>query len=131
MWLPIPPRRKQPSQKTITRKKHFNHFNSALRVGRSSFRRVVTPHGKSRVPSEVTKPMPLLTTQATMNIKSMECSHDVGNGGKMQRAEKIKRHDLKILRIRETQWLQAESQGLSSKQVLLYTAQKNWLLACS
>ena len=45
-----------------------NHLNSAVGVRRSSFRRVMTPHDESLIPSEVTSLMPFLTTSATINL---------------------------------------------------------------
>lgn len=68
-WL-VMVSQKSNSLKSLTRKNYSNHLKSALGVKSSSFRSVMMPHGVSRVPSEFTSLMPLLTTRATINLNT-------------------------------------------------------------
>lgn len=52
-------RKNQPCEKMVTTIKSSNHLRSALPVEGSSLRRITTPYGETRDPSEVTTLMPL------------------------------------------------------------------------
>lgn len=66
MELVTPSRKAQLYWNKLARISQPNHLNSALRIGGSSFRRIVTPHRVNRDISEVVRLMPLPTTRATI-----------------------------------------------------------------
>ncbi|KAH9590469.1 Craniofacial development protein 2 [Schistosoma haematobium] len=104
----------------LTRKNNSNHLNSALGV-RFPFRRTMTPHGESRVPSEATRPMPLLTTRATTFTDTWNVRTMWETGKTSQIATGMRRYNLAVLEISETYWTQTGQQRLNTREMLLYS----------
>ncbi|VDP55847.1 unnamed protein product, partial [Schistosoma margrebowiei] len=73
-----------------------------------SEQRTMTPHDEGRIPSEVTRPMRLLTTRATERA--------------FQIAAEMRRYNLEVLGISETHWKQVGQQRLTSGELLLYSS---------
>ncbi|CAI2734616.1 unnamed protein product [Schistosoma spindalis] len=84
----------------------------------------MTPHDESRVPSEAMRPMPLLTTRATIFIGTWNVRTMLETGKTSQIATEMRRYNLAVLGISETHWTQAEQQRLNTKEMLLYSGQE-------
>ncbi|CAH8515125.1 unnamed protein product [Schistosoma haematobium] len=81
----------------------------------------MTLHGESRVPSEVTRPMPLLTTRAKIFIGTWNVRTMWETGKTSQIATEMRRYNLAVLGISETHWTQAGQKRLATGEMLLYS----------
>ncbi|CAH8678593.1 unnamed protein product [Schistosoma haematobium] len=81
----------------------------------------MTPHGESRIPSEVTRPMPLLTTRATIYLGTWNVRTMWDTGIAFQIAAEMRRYNLEVLGISETHWTQVGQQRLTTGEFLLYS----------
>ncbi|VDP47982.1 unnamed protein product [Schistosoma curassoni] len=81
----------------------------------------MTPHDESRIPTEVTRPMPLLTTTATIYLSTWNVRTMWDTGRAFQIAVEMRRYNLEVLEISETHWTQVEQQRLTSRELLLYS----------
>ncbi|CAI2732551.1 unnamed protein product [Schistosoma spindalis] len=81
----------------------------------------MTPHDESRVSSEVTRPMPLLTTRATTYLGTWNARTMWETGRVFQIAAEMRRYNLEVLGISETHWTQVGQQRLASGELLLYS----------
>ncbi|VDP22658.1 unnamed protein product [Schistosoma margrebowiei] len=69
-------------------------------------RRTMTPHDESRIPSEVMRPMPFLTTRKTTYLGTWNVRTIWDNGRALQIAAEMRRYNLEVLGISETHWTQ-------------------------
>ncbi|VDP54863.1 unnamed protein product [Schistosoma curassoni] len=81
----------------------------------------MTPHDESRVPSEVTRSTPLLTTRATIYLGTWNARTMWETGRVFQFAAEMRRYNLEVLGISETHLMQVEQQRLASGELLLYS----------
>ncbi|VDP81925.1 unnamed protein product, partial [Schistosoma mattheei] len=81
----------------------------------------MTPHDEKRIPSEVTRPMPLLTTRATIYLGTWNVRIVWDTGRAFQIASEMRRYNLEVLGISETHWTQVGQQQLASGELLLYS----------
>ena len=81
----------------------------------------MTSHDESRVPSEVMRPMHLLTTRATIFIGTWNVRTMWETGRVFQIATEMRKYNLEMLGISETHWTQVGQQRLSSRELLLYS----------
>ena len=81
----------------------------------------MTLHGESRVPSEATRPMPLLTTRAKIFIGTWNVRTMWETGKTSQIATEMRRYNLAVLGISETHWTQAGQKRLATGEMLLYS----------
>ncbi|VDO89092.1 unnamed protein product [Schistosoma margrebowiei] len=78
------------------------------------------PHDKSRIPSKATRPMPVLTTRATINLGTWG-ARTVGETARVfQIAAEMRGYNLEVLGISETHWTQVVQQRPASVELLLY-----------
>ena len=118
MGLATPSRRKANSLKNANQKKNnSNHLNSALALEGI----IMTSHDESRVPSEVMRPMHLLTTRATIFIGTWNVRTMWETGRVFQISAEMRKYNLEVLGISETHWTQVGQQRLSSGELLLYS----------
>ncbi|VDP40085.1 unnamed protein product [Schistosoma margrebowiei] len=68
--------------------------------------RTMTPHDESRIPSEVTRPMPLLTTRATIYLGTWNVRTVWNTGRAFQIAAEMRIYNLEVLGISGTHWTQ-------------------------
>ena len=104
-------------------KKHANqknHLNSALRIEKSSFIRVVTYHGENRDSSEITRPTLLLTTRTTIHIGAQSVRIKQESERTSEIATEMK-YNLTVLGISETHRTQAGNKRLDLGELLLYS----------
>ncbi|CAH8665722.1 unnamed protein product, partial [Schistosoma curassoni] len=81
----------------------------------------MTLHGESRVPSEATRPMPLLTTRAKIFIGTWNVRTMWETGKTSQISMEMRRYNLAVLGISETHWTQAGQKRLATGEMLLYS----------
>ncbi|CAH8466653.1 unnamed protein product [Schistosoma haematobium] len=81
----------------------------------------MTPHDESRNPSEVTRPMLLLTTRATIYLGTWNVRTMWDTGRAFQIAAEMRRYNLEVLGISETHWTQVGQQRLTTGELLLYS----------
>ncbi|CAH8515410.1 unnamed protein product [Schistosoma haematobium] len=81
----------------------------------------MTPHDESRIPSEVTRPVPLLTTRATIYLGTWNVRTMWDTGRAFQIAAEMRRYNLEVLGISETHWTQVGQQRLTTGELLLYS----------
>ncbi|CAH8626502.1 unnamed protein product [Schistosoma haematobium] len=81
----------------------------------------MTPHDESRIPSEVMRPMPLLTTRATIYLGTWNVRTMWDTGRAFQIAAEMRRYNLEVLGISETHWTQVGQQRLTTGELLLYS----------
>ncbi|CAH8678058.1 unnamed protein product [Schistosoma haematobium] len=81
----------------------------------------MTLHGESRIPSEATRPMPLLTTRAKIFIGTWNVRTMWETGKTSQIATEMRRYNLAVLGISETHWTQAGQKRLATGEMLLYS----------
>ncbi|CAH8498299.1 unnamed protein product, partial [Schistosoma bovis] len=81
----------------------------------------MTLHGESRVPSEATRPMPLLTTRAKIFIGTWNVRTMCETGKTSQISMEMRRYNLAVLGISETHWTQAGQKRLATGEMLLYS----------
>ncbi|PXX94314.1 hypothetical protein DF185_23040, partial [Marinifilum breve] len=81
----------------------------------------MTLHGESRVRSEATRPMPLLTTRAKIFIGTWNVRTMWETGKTSQIATEMRRYNLAVLGISETHWTQAGQKRLATGEMLLYS----------
>ncbi|VDP50306.1 unnamed protein product [Schistosoma margrebowiei] len=70
----------------------------------------MTPHDESRIPSEVTRPMTLLTTKVTIDLGTWNVRTMWDTGRAFQIAAEMRRYNLEVLGISETHWTQVGQQ---------------------
>ncbi|VDP30557.1 unnamed protein product [Schistosoma margrebowiei] len=79
------------------------------------------PYDESRIPSEVTRPTPLLTTRATIYLGTWNVRTMWDTARVFQIAAEMRRYNLEVLAISETHWTQVGQQRLASGELLLYS----------
>ncbi|CAH8514717.1 unnamed protein product [Schistosoma haematobium] len=81
----------------------------------------MTLHGESRVPSEATRPMLLLTTRTKIFIGTWNVRTMWETGKTSQISMEMRRYNLAVLGISETHWTQAGQKKLATGEMLLYS----------
>ncbi|CAI2725223.1 unnamed protein product [Schistosoma spindalis] len=81
----------------------------------------MTPHAESRVSSEVTRLMPLLTTRETIYLGTSNARTMWETRRVFQIAAETRRYNLEVFGISETHWMQVGQQRLASGELLLYS----------
>uniref|UniRef100_A0A5K4F8Z4 Uncharacterized protein n=1 Tax=Schistosoma mansoni TaxID=6183 RepID=A0A5K4F8Z4_SCHMA len=84
----------------------------------------MTSHDESRDPSEVMRPIHLLTTRATIFIGTWNVRTMWETGRVFQIAAAMRKYNLEVLGISETHWTQVGQQRLSSRELLLYSGRE-------
>lgn len=75
----------------------------------------MTPHHKSQDSFQVTRPMPLMTTRAVINIGAWNVRTISETGRANQIATKMRRYNLTLLGISEIHWTQSGQQRPKSE----------------